>query len=51
MTDPKDVPRELRDELLELSAFDPDDAAAALLAVKPETDELDEPEPEPDQPH
>jgi hypothetical protein len=46
MTGPKDVSREVRDELLELASFDPEDASAALLAVKPEVDEGDADEPD-----
>jgi hypothetical protein len=52
MSEPRDPARQLRDELLGLSAFDPEDATAALVALEPEVepDETDsEPGGEPDE--
>jgi hypothetical protein len=40
MADPyKDPEREMRDELLSLAPFDPQDAVAALVELEPEPDE------------
>jgi hypothetical protein len=40
MADPrKDPEREMRDELLSLAPFDPQDAAAALIELEPEPDD------------
>lgn len=44
MAEPRDPGRQLRDELLGLTAFDPEDATAAFVALEPETEE---PEPTP----
>ena len=43
MPDPKRHPeRDLRDELLSLTPFDPEDAVAAFLEIEPERDDGDE---------
>ena len=42
MAEPRDPGRQLRDELLGLTAFDPADAVDAFVALEPE---IEEPEP------